>query len=83
MTHRGDGRAVYTGVITSPRKMRLDPVKLERGDGIRFHAYCASKIRVSHLNVGSRKLSAHRVYLGASKVHPKHVPFTVHRIDAA
>ncbi|MGN6606912.1 MAG: hypothetical protein ACTHMS_07875 [Jatrophihabitans sp.] len=38
VTHRGDHRAVYTGVITASAAMRLDPVRLERGDVVRLSA---------------------------------------------
>ncbi|HEX2903151.1 MAG TPA: hypothetical protein VHO01_06790 [Jatrophihabitans sp.] len=36
VTHRNDDRQVYTGVITSPMPMRLDPVKLEGHDVARL-----------------------------------------------
>jgi hypothetical protein len=32
VTHQDDNRIVYTGDITSPTPMRIDPVKLEKGD---------------------------------------------------
>jgi hypothetical protein len=32
VTHKGDNRAVYTGVIHSPTAMRMDRVRLEKGD---------------------------------------------------
>ena len=32
VTHKNDNRVVYTGDITSPTPMRIDPVKLEKGD---------------------------------------------------
>lgn len=38
VTHRSDDRAVFTGVVTSPTPMRIDPVKLERGDVARLSA---------------------------------------------
>ena len=101
VTHRSDDRAVFTGVITSPTAMRIDPVMLERGDvarlsanhrslifafanyghidGVNFHTDCAPSITVSNLNVGNAPLTPDRVYLGATKAHPAHIPFTVHR----
>jgi hypothetical protein len=101
VTHKGDHRAVYTGVITSSRPMRIDPVKLEKGDivklsanhrtltfsfadygridGVNFHTDCAGALNVSRLHVGNASLPRTRVYLGATKAHPKAVPFTVHR----
>jgi hypothetical protein len=104
VTHRNDNRQVYTGVITSSAPMRIDPVKLERGDvarltadhkslvfafadyggidGVNFHTDCAGTLTVSHLNVGSAVLPADRVYLGAHRVHPAAVPFTVRRSGA-
>jgi hypothetical protein len=51
-------------------------------DGVNFHTDCAASITVSHLNIGSAKLPTDRVYLGATKAHPAHIPFTVHRIHA-
>lgn len=36
VTHRNDERQVYTGVITSPTAMRLDPVRLEGHDVARL-----------------------------------------------
>lgn len=101
VTHKGDAREVYSGVITSPTPMRIEPVKLERGDvltlsanhrsivfsfadyghidGVNFHTDCAASITVSHLNLGSARLPATRVYLGETKAHPARIPFTVHR----
>ena len=38
VTHRNDNRVVYTGEITSPTPMRMDPVKLEKGDVARLSA---------------------------------------------
>jgi hypothetical protein len=38
VTHKGDNRVVYSGVITSPTPMRIDPVKLERGDVAKLSA---------------------------------------------
>ena len=38
VTHRGDHRAVYTGVITASAPMRIDPVKLEKGDVAKLSA---------------------------------------------
>jgi hypothetical protein len=32
VTHKGDHRAVYTGVVTASAPMRIDPVRLEKGD---------------------------------------------------
>ena len=32
VTHKNDNRIVYTGDIVSPTPMRIDPVKLEKGD---------------------------------------------------
>ena len=101
VTHRTSSRAVYTGTITTSTAMRIDPVKLEKGDvarlsadhrtlvfafsnyghidGVNFHADCATSLTVAHLNEGNLRLPASRVYLGAAKVHPSQVPFTVHR----
>lgn len=36
VTHRNDGRQVYSGLITSSAPMRMDPVRLERGDVLRL-----------------------------------------------
>ena len=36
VTHRNDGRQVYSGLITSSAPMRIDPVRLERGDVLRL-----------------------------------------------
>ena len=38
VTHRTDSRDVYTGTITSSTAMRIDPVKLEKGDVARLTA---------------------------------------------
>jgi len=38
VTHRGDGRQVYSGVISSSSPMRIDPVKLEGHDTVRLSA---------------------------------------------
>ena len=38
VTHRNDNRVVYTGLISSPTPMRIDPVKLEKGDVARLSA---------------------------------------------
>jgi hypothetical protein len=104
VTHRSGDRAVFTGVISSPTALRIDPVKLERGDvarlsanhrslvfafanyghidGVDFHTNCATSLTVSHLNTGNARLTPDRVYLGATKAHPAHIPFTVHRVRA-
>lgn len=101
VTHPGHARTVYTGVVSSSAPMRLNRVKLEKGDSVRlsasrrsftfvfadygridgvdFHTDCASTIAVSHLNAGSKALTPAHVYLGATKDHPGHIPFTVHR----
>ena len=36
VTHRNDSRQVYSGLITSSAPMRIDPVRLERGDVLRL-----------------------------------------------
>lgn len=36
VTHKNDNRQVYTGVITSPQPMRIDPVRLEGHDVARL-----------------------------------------------
>lgn len=36
VTHRNDGRQVYSGQVTSSAPMRIDPVRLERGDVLRL-----------------------------------------------
>jgi len=36
ITHRNDGRQVYSGLITSSAPLRIDPVRLERGDVLRL-----------------------------------------------
>lgn len=38
VTHRTNERVTYSGVITSSAAMRMDPVKLERGDDVRISA---------------------------------------------
>ncbi len=38
VTHKNDNRVLYTGDITSPTPMRIDPVKLEKGDVARLSA---------------------------------------------
>ena len=38
VTHRSGDRTVFTGVISSPTAMRIDPVKLERGDVAKLSA---------------------------------------------
>lgn len=38
VTHRTDERVVYSGVITSSAAMRLEPVRLEKGDYVRMSA---------------------------------------------
>jgi hypothetical protein len=38
VTHKNDNRVVYTGEITSPVPMRMEPVKLEKGDVARLSA---------------------------------------------
>lgn len=38
VTHRTSSRDVYTGTITSSTAMRIDPVKLEKGDVARLSA---------------------------------------------
>lgn len=104
VTHPGTARVVYTGVITSPTAMRIDPVKLEKGDvvtlspshrtltyslvdygridGVNFHTDCAATLTVSRLHEGDRSLPIVRVFLGEHRTHPKHIPFTVHRVAA-
>ena len=49
-------------------------------DGVNFHTACAGHLTVSRLNAGSHRLPAGRVYLGATKAHPSHIPFVVHRV---
>jgi hypothetical protein len=103
VTHgRNHDRRIYSGVITSSAPMRMDRVRLEKGDvaklsanhrtlvfvfanhgyidGVNFHTECAGALTVSRLHVGGRDLTAKGVYLGATKAHPAHVPFTVHRM---
>ena len=102
VTHRTNERVVFTGVLTSSAPMRMEPVRLEKGDyvhlsndhrtirfafanhghvdGINFHTDCARRLTVSHLRAGLHQLPTGRVYLGATKAHPAHVPFLVHRI---
>lgn len=36
VTHRTDERVIYTGVVTSSAPMRMEPVRLERGDYVRL-----------------------------------------------
>ena len=36
VTHRNDGRQVYSGMVTASAPMRIDPVRLERGDLLRL-----------------------------------------------
>jgi hypothetical protein len=48
-------------------------------DGVDFRTACAATLTVSNLKAGKTVLPTTRVYLGVSKVHPAHVPFTVHR----
>lgn len=48
-------------------------------DGVNFHTDCAATLTVSHLNRGSSRLPTSEVYLGVHKLHPHHIPFTVHR----
>ncbi|PZS25747.1 MAG: hypothetical protein DLM58_21895 [Pseudonocardiales bacterium] len=101
VTHHGYSRQVFTGVITSATAMRIDPVRLERGDvvklsadhrtlafafvdygyidGVNFHTDCSPAITVSRLHVGNAALPVDRVYLGHTKAHPAHIPFTIHR----
>jgi hypothetical protein len=101
VTHKNDNRVVFTGDIVSPTPMRIEPVKLEKGDvavlsadhriltfafadyghidGVDFHTDCASHLTVTNLNAGNDRLTPDRVYLGAFKVHPAQVPFTLHR----
>jgi hypothetical protein len=38
VTHRTDERVIYSGVLTSSAPMRMEPVKLERGDYVRISA---------------------------------------------
>ncbi|HTZ43367.1 MAG TPA: hypothetical protein VMB79_05845 [Jatrophihabitans sp.] len=38
VTHRGDGRQVYSGTISSSSPMRIDPVRLEGHDTVRLSA---------------------------------------------
>jgi hypothetical protein len=102
VTHgKNHDQRVYSGVITASAAMRIDPVKLEKGDtlklsanhrslvfvfanhgyvdGVNFHTDCAGALAASKLHVGSSNLPAKQVYLGATRAHPAHVPFTVHR----
>jgi hypothetical protein len=105
VTHAHHDTRVYSGVITSSAPLRMERVKLEKGDvaklsanhrtitfvfanhgyidGVNFHTDCASALTVSRLHVGNRNLSRGQVYLGATKAHPAHVPFTVHRRPSA
>ena len=52
-------------------------------DGVNFHTDCALTLGVSHLNRGNVHLPPSDVYLGATKVHPRHVPYMVHRAAAS
>jgi hypothetical protein len=101
VTHPRHDQRVYSGVITSSAAMRVERVKLEKGDsvkvaanrrslsfvfanhgyidGINFHTDCASTVTVSRLHIGNHDQSRTQVYLGKSRSHPAHVPFTVHR----
>ncbi|MDQ2956016.1 MAG: hypothetical protein M3Y42_03505 [Actinomycetota bacterium] len=38
VTHKNDNRVVYTGEISSPTPMRIDPVHLEHGDSAQLSA---------------------------------------------
>jgi hypothetical protein len=38
VTHANEDRRVYTGVISSPTPMRVEPVRLERGDALTLSA---------------------------------------------
>ncbi len=38
VTHKNDNRVVYTGEIVSPTPLRMDPVKLEKGDVAKLSA---------------------------------------------
>ena len=51
-------------------------------DGVNFTTDCAASVTFSHLNVGDTALPADRVDLGAHRLHPAHVPFTVVRARA-
>lgn len=48
-------------------------------DGADFRTDCATSLTTHDLKVGDDKLPTSRVYLGATKAHPAHVPFTVRR----
>jgi hypothetical protein len=48
-------------------------------DGIDFRTDCATSLTAHDLKVGTHRLPTSRVYLGATKAHPAHIPFTVHR----
>lgn len=50
-------------------------------DGVDFHTDCASRLTVERLRVGSSNLPKSHVFLGKNGVHPKHMPFTVHRLQ--
>jgi len=52
-------------------------------DGVNFHTDCARALAVSHLNRGNIHLPASEVYLGATKAHPRHIPFVVHRATSS
>jgi len=105
VTHPKHDARLYTGVIHASAPMRMERVKLEKGDhvvlsksrrtirfafanhgyvdGINFHTDCASSLTVSALHVGTHAESRKHVYLGAKKVHPARVPFTVRRLPVA
>jgi len=52
-------------------------------DGVDIHTNCAATLTVSHLNLGNKALPTNDVYLGARKVHPAQIPFTLHRRASA
>jgi hypothetical protein len=52
-------------------------------DGVNFHTDCARALVVSHLNRGNVHLPASEVYLGATKAHPRHIPFVVRRAKSS
>jgi len=49
-------------------------------DGIDFVAPCTPTLHVGSLRVGSAALTPSRVYLGATRHHPRQTPFTLHRV---
>jgi hypothetical protein len=61
------------------RVLSFSFVNYGRIDGANFHTDCASTLTLSRLHTGDADLAASRVYLGADKVHPARVPFTLHR----